>query len=84
MNEFTDDRSRLEQLKAAAEAQMRRPAPAIGGVPAAKRQRTDDAAAEQEAAVRVARYNYSAPDTLLGGGAVGLVITCSMQRYGCL
>ncbi|KIY97491.1 hypothetical protein MNEG_10470 [Monoraphidium neglectum] len=80
MNEFTDDRSRLEQLKAAAEAQMRRPAPAIGGVPAAKRQRTDDAAAEQEAAVRVARYNYSAPDTLLGGGAVGLVITCSMQR----
>lgn len=75
-----DKQSRLEHLKQAAEAQMRRPAPAIGsGGPAAKRQRTADDAEEEEAAVRVARYNYAAPEALLGG-ARGLLVTCGMTR----
>lgn len=71
---------RLEQLKQAAEAQMRRPAPAIGSTRAAKRQRTEDGdAAGESAAARVSRYNYAAPEALLSGSTCFL-ITCGLSR----
>lgn len=81
------DNDRLEQLKQAAEAQMRRPAPPIrASGPAAKRQRTNgDAAApaaedqDEEQANRVARFNYAAPEALLEG-CTAFLFTCGLSR----
>jgi hypothetical protein len=96
MADSEERQKRLEELQAAAEAQMRRPAPALvagdDAPPAAKRARAGGAppasaaAAKQEgeedaAAAGVAkRFNYAAPDALLGGGAQCLIVTCPISR----
>ncbi|GBF88894.1 hypothetical protein Rsub_01393 [Raphidocelis subcapitata] len=86
--------TRLAALKQEAEAQMRRPAPALGeGGPAAKRARrgggggrggggAEAADGGEEAAgapVPIQRFNYGAPLALLAG-APCLLLTCAMQR----
>jgi hypothetical protein len=91
-DDATKNAERLAALKAAAESQMRRPAPAIGSSSSNKRQRAsndgDDGDADDEeekeeaaAAARVSRYDYAAADALLApGGARGLIITCRLRR----
>lgn len=72
----------LEQLKQAAEAQMRRPAPPLA--PPAKKQKQGGGSAaveeaEDEAVERVGRYSYAAVDAIMKGCG-GFLGMCDFKR----